>query len=107
MGEAKHIAEQWKTELREVTGQYRIYTTSARFIAEEMEEVTAAHIAACHNALIGLNPEAVGDVVEALEFIRDSKRSYVNAGTVYTVYFHNWDEAQKIASKVLAKLKAT
>ena len=36
----------------------------------------ATHIVACHNALAGLEPEAVPDLVAACEALRDEQRSY-------------------------------
>jgi hypothetical protein len=77
---------------------------SGVIIAKDMKVADARRARACVNALAGLKPEAIKDVVEALEKIANLKtRSF---GDYYSAQDAlDEDEVKDIANEALAKLK--
>lgn len=69
MTEPRHTPELERWEVRTMSGGYKaIFCRGERITCDDMylQLQDAQHIVACVNALAGLNPEGVADVVEAL-----------------------------------------
>jgi hypothetical protein len=76
MSEAKHTPEPWRAPAKPGAYGFRDYTIFDDVgadrevcLAEGLTEADAARIVACVNALAGMNPEAVAELVEAASVV--------------------------------------
>lgn len=86
-------------ECREYVADFTGVSTDAGI---EKTEANAARAVACVNALLGLNPEAVGEAVEALEKIVEYWNGDANDKAMLDACEHNVETARA----ALAKLRA-
>ena len=95
----------------EVSDSYvdEIYDADGRLVARAAlgRWGMMSRIAACVNALAGMNPEAVPEIVGALKNIRDTVESCYVAGDWLPLITEEMEHIASLANTALAKLEAT
>lgn len=98
----KHTKEPWTTKIRQPGTMLTIESTNEEYVCsllgdEEYKQANAERIVSCVNALEGLNPEAIAELVEAAE-------ETIGAG--YSSDPQSWSDAHDRLQQALEKVKA-